>query len=161
MIEGAQAGVILGEMVEIGRTFRAAGRRSRERGLTGTKFSVLQQLRASSTRLTDLAVRLELSTPVTSRAVQALESESLVERNPDPDDARAVRVSITDAGLAYLTVRENAAVSAFAAHLGDWSPSEAARTIETLRTLRDRLARAFDDLEGPGAQSSDEAGIPA
>ncbi|QDQ98771.1 MarR family winged helix-turn-helix transcriptional regulator [Tomitella fengzijianii] len=158
MIEAEQAGVILGEMVEIGRAFRTAGRRSRERGLTGTKFSVLQQLRESDTRLTGLAERLELSAPVTSRAVQALECEKLAERNPDPDDARAVRISITEAGLAYLTARERAAVTAFTEHLGEWSPDEAARTIETLRTLRGKLTRAFDDLDTAALRAGDRAG---
>jgi DNA-binding MarR family transcriptional regulator len=49
-------------------------------------------------RITELAAAELVAQPTMTGLVQRLEHEGLVERGPDPDDARAVRVAITDAG---------------------------------------------------------------
>ena len=133
-------------MVEIGRAFRAAGQRSRTYSLTGTQYAVLQQLRAGDARLTELASRLELSASVVSRTVQALEAGELVHARPDPTDARARSLTITDRGLGYLADREGAVVDLFARRLAGWSSEDADRTITTLATLREELTGVFDEL---------------
>jgi DNA-binding MarR family transcriptional regulator len=49
-------------------------------------------------RLTELAERLGVDAPGVTRKVQQLERAGLLSRAPDPDDARAMRLSLTAAG---------------------------------------------------------------
>ena len=49
-------------------------------------------------RVSRLAELMDLSLPVTSRALQRLEDDGLVARRPDPDDGRAARFVATRAG---------------------------------------------------------------
>jgi len=49
-------------------------------------------------RVSQLAELLDLSLPVTSRALQRLEDDGLVERRSDPADGRATRFVATDRG---------------------------------------------------------------
>lgn len=49
-------------------------------------------------RVSQLAELLDLSLPVTSRALQRLEGDGLVERRPDPADRRATRFVATARG---------------------------------------------------------------
>lgn len=146
VIDRSQTGRLLTEMVEIGRTFHIAGHRSRARGLTGTAYGVLQQLRDTDARLTELSARLEVSAPVVSRTVHALEADGLVERHQDPQDARAAVLSITERGCEYLARRESAVVDLFAERLAEWSPTEVERMIAALALLREELADVFDVL---------------
>ncbi len=65
-------------------------------GITPARASALSVLVFGGSRtLTELA-RAEQVTPATmSRLVSAMEGEGLVRREPDPDDARAVRLHAT------------------------------------------------------------------
>jgi DNA-binding MarR family transcriptional regulator len=65
-------------------------------GITPARASALSVLVFGGARtLTELA-RAEQVTPATmSKLVSALEAEGLVSREPDPDDARAVRLEAT------------------------------------------------------------------
>jgi len=65
-------------------------------GITPARASALSVLVFGGARtLTELA-RAEQVTPATmSKLVSALEAEGLVRREPDPDDARAVRLEAT------------------------------------------------------------------
>lgn len=49
-------------------------------------------------RLAELAVIEHVSAPSTTRIVAELEAQGLVARRPDPDDGRAVLISVTTAG---------------------------------------------------------------
>lgn len=156
MIDRGQAGQILFEMVETSRTFQVSAQASGAKGLTGTKFGVLQNLRHCGARLGGLAERLGVSAPVASRAVDALEAEGLVGRRTDPEDGRACLISITNRGRVYLAEREGSVVDRFAAALADWSPGDADQAISILRRLNAHLsevtapptpeARATDDI---------------
>ncbi|NVI91249.1 MarR family transcriptional regulator [Actinomadura sp. BRA 177] len=139
MIDDRHAGRILAEMVHIARTFQRAGQRSRERSLAGTEFGILQYLRESDARLGELAQGLQVSAAVTSRAVDSLEAEGLVERRPDPHDARAALISITAAGRTRLGERESEVVARFAEALGDWSAADAEQAIALLNRLNRHL----------------------
>ena len=48
--------------------------------------------------LTELAERLEIDSPAVTRKVQQLERGGFLHRSRDPDDARAVRLSLTSVG---------------------------------------------------------------
>lgn len=149
MIDDKDAAALLSGMVTISRTFRTAGQRSRERSLAGTKYGFLRYLREADARLGELAGHLVVSAPVASRAVEALEVEALVERRPDPADARAILISITDHGRTTLAEAESRIVHKFADALTDWSPDEAEHAIGLLRALNERLADVLQPTETP------------
>jgi len=52
----------------------------------------------------ELAQRIGVETPTVTRAAQRMEATGLVRRNPDPEDARLVRVYLTDRGREVQTL---------------------------------------------------------
>ena len=88
----------------------------------------------------EIAERLGLETPTVSRAVQRMERAGFVRRQPDPIDARLVRVYLTETGRGLEhtinTVLEEATQQA----LADFSIEEQA----TLLTLLHRLQRNLE-----------------
>lgn len=155
MIDNDEAGQILSQMVQISRTFRISGQRSREQSLTGTSFGFLRHLRHSDARLGELAHQLLVSAPVASRAIDSLEADGMVERRADPEDARAALISITDRGRAKLSESESRVVQRFASALADWSPADAAQAISILERLNTHLSevtQAPDSVEAATSQ---------
>jgi DNA-binding MarR family transcriptional regulator len=53
-------------------------------------------------RLSELARRESVTAPTMSRVLAALDEQGLVIRTPDPQDARGVLISLSDAGAAQL-----------------------------------------------------------
>ncbi|MBV8332757.1 MAG: MarR family transcriptional regulator [Candidatus Eremiobacteraeota bacterium] len=88
---------------------------TRTGGHHGLGFSELRLLRALAgapdgrLRPTDLAAELEITASGVTRAVLPLEKRGIVKREADPQDARASRVALTDAGR---TLAEQAAATA-------------------------------------------------
>lgn len=71
------------------------------RGLNPTQAQVLMILAppgASGLRLSEVANQLGVSAPTASDSVSALEGKGLVAKGPDPDDRRALSVTLTDEG---------------------------------------------------------------
>jgi DNA-binding MarR family transcriptional regulator len=72
-------------------------------------------------RMTELAQATMLSSGGMTRLIGRLEQRGLVRRDPDPDDARAFRASLTDAGrrsLARARITHDKVISnRFGAHL--------------------------------------------
>lgn len=157
MIDRDQAVRIIGEMVEIGRVFHTARQQAGAPGLTGTRFGVLAQLYHGDARIGLLAEKLTVSPSVITRAVQGLEEDGLVCRRADPDDARAVLLSITDTGADYMRARRSAVVDRFTDRLADWSGPDAEQVLATLGRLRVDLAAVFEDL---AAERADTTPIP-
>jgi DNA-binding MarR family transcriptional regulator len=72
-------------------------------GLTPTQMSALGVVfRDGPLTLGQLAHAEHVRAPSISRTVDSLVNEGLVERTPNPEDARAVLVSITDAGVKFV-----------------------------------------------------------
>src|SRR3954453_4670746 len=73
-------------------------------------------------RINELAREVVLSPTAMSRFVDRVEAAGYVRREPDPDDRRALRVAITDAGVTLLRrmwpVYQAGIERYFAAHLG-------------------------------------------
>jgi DNA-binding MarR family transcriptional regulator len=67
-------------------------------GLTVAQAATLEALQARPLRLGTLAQRLGITPSTLTRNLARLESEKLVAREPDPDDARAAQVRLTAAG---------------------------------------------------------------
>src|SRR3954465_3071232 len=80
------------------------------------------------TRVSDLAAADRVSQPTATAVVQKLVERGWVQRCPDPPAARAVHVTITDAGRDALAQTRDAAADALAPRLTRLDP-------EGLRTL--------------------------
>jgi len=129
----------------VGQALRTELRqRARELGLTPTQAQVLLRLaheRLERRRVGTLAAELDLSAPTLSDAVAVLMRKQLVERGPDPADARARALRLTRRG------------EAAARRLADWDErvrqplSEISRTDKekTLLLLLDLIARLYQD----------------
>jgi DNA-binding MarR family transcriptional regulator len=119
----------------LARLYWLVGRES-GRDLSRTAGSVLATLDEGPRRITDLAASEAVAQPTVTTLVGRLERDGLVRRAPDPADARAVLVHLTDAGRQRLAQRRAA---------------RAAVIEERLRALaddeRERLAAALPALE--------------
>lgn len=73
-------------------------------GLTPTQADVLRLLaeRPAGLRLKDLAAQLSVRSSTASDAVSALAGKQLVDRRPDPDHGRAIRVCLSRDGRVLL-----------------------------------------------------------
>lgn len=73
---------------------------ARAGGITPTRLSALAALAgaAEGLRAGDLAGRMGVTAPTTTRLVDVLVEEGWVRRDRDPDDARATRLSLTRHG---------------------------------------------------------------
>jgi DNA-binding MarR family transcriptional regulator len=91
-------------------------------------------------RLSDLAQDLGVDVSTVSRQVQSLEQKGLVDRGPDPDDGRAVRLELTRKGKAVLRKMQAAWQETIAGVLVDWKPDD-------IREFAGLLARFASDLE--------------
>ena len=90
-------------MKRVGDAQRVQRRLQRMTGVDLDASAFVALMRIAETgpvRLTDLARELWLDLSVVSRKVRQLEDRGFVERAPDPDDARAARVTVTDGGRA-------------------------------------------------------------
>ena len=83
-------------------------------GISAPRLSVLSVLVfAGPMRIGELALAEQVEPPTMTRLVDGLQRDGYVAREPDPDDARAVRVRATDAGTAALTEGRRRRVAAF------------------------------------------------
>ena len=96
-------------------------------------------------RVSDVAQRLNVALSVASRQVTALERAGYVERDTDPEDGRAHRVSATDAGRAVLEESHRRMVHAFGRALEGWSATEIKALSESLERLREDVHRDVAD----------------
>lgn len=145
MVGRERAGELLLEMVTMARAFRVAGHR--QQTISGTKIGVLQRLKHCDARLGELAQQLSISASVASRAVESLESNGLVERRTDDDDARAFLISLTDLGRATVAERERRIADKFAEVLDGWTPAQSDQALDVLQRLNTHLDELTVALE--------------
>jgi DNA-binding MarR family transcriptional regulator len=91
-------------------------------------------------RLSELAERMGITAPTASRAVEGLVDLGLLERLPDPEDRRAVRIDVTGSGRARVEERLALAAAALEPAAAALSAQDRAR----LASLLARLANAFN-----------------
>jgi DNA-binding MarR family transcriptional regulator len=113
--------------------------------MTATQRIALFELgHAGSLRLNDLADRMGVSAPTASRSVDALHELGLLERVPDPDDRRALRIELTDAGQKLLAERKAKAEAAFEPAVAALSETERETLSELLRRMSDAVRTTRD-----------------
>jgi DNA-binding MarR family transcriptional regulator len=123
--------------------FGAVNREVQRRAVPEYPPACLQALavlaRTDAERVSEIADLLRIDLSVASRQVAVLEAAGWVERAPDPDDRRAQKLDVTDAGRATLDAAHARMVAAYEGVLTDWSDDD-------LATLSDLLARVRDDF---------------
>jgi DNA-binding MarR family transcriptional regulator len=82
--------------------------------------------RAGATTSAKLGVEIGLDRSVVSRHSDRLEALGLVHRSPDPDDARATLLRLTDEGEAVLARLRERLATIFQRRLDRWPPEQAA-----------------------------------
>jgi DNA-binding MarR family transcriptional regulator len=79
-------------------TARAVYEEAASQGLTLLHWRAFVELAGGPLRLGELAARLPASIPATSKLVTRLASRGFLAASPDPDDARALQIALTEAG---------------------------------------------------------------
>lgn len=128
------------------RSHRLVDRLMSERGASWAQTRVLAEIaKQGPMRSIDLAACFGLAPRTVTEAIDGLERDGLARRDPDPDDRRAKRISLTLAG-------EDAAAQAEAARLryvenvfGVLDPPESAEIVRLLAKLNDRLEALVAD----------------
>ncbi|NUR05398.1 MAG: winged helix-turn-helix transcriptional regulator [Nocardioidaceae bacterium] len=137
---------LLGALTRLSRVlkstrFRPAG----EVSLNRAEIGVLRWLeKHGETRVGDLACAFGLSPSVISRQVGSLVERDLVGRRPDPADARAGLITLTDRGRTSLDEMTRQYVRRLGEVVGDWAPEDRRHAAVLLTRLADRLAESHD-----------------
>lgn len=119
-------------------------------GLTVAQAATLEALAGGPRRAVDLGRRLGITVSTLSRNVERLVQRGLVERHPDPDDARAVQLALTAAGRrAAAEVRDGEEEFA-ATILARLPAAERRTTVGNLERLLGAIREATEDC-CPGA----------
>jgi DNA-binding MarR family transcriptional regulator len=130
---------VLGRVVR--RLTRLGGGLDDGPALTATqRVALIETVEGEPIRLSDLADRLGVSPPTASRAVDALVEHGLLERRPDPEDRRAVRITLTVEGRAIVEERKARVLGAFLPAVATMSAGDQERLIELLTELDGALA---------------------
>jgi DNA-binding MarR family transcriptional regulator len=111
-------------------------------------LSKMQAAGDSPLRVTSLAELLGVDTPTVTRKVQQLERLGLVERIPDPDDGRAHRISLTDAGRSTVSRLEDARHAWVAGLLDGWTKDDRRQFGALLGRFSQRLRVELDGARG-------------
>lgn len=88
--------------------------------------------------ISQLAEADGISQPAMSVQVTALVQEGYVSKTPDPGDARAQILTLTDAGRAYLQENRERIAAVVRGRLGDHSEAEIATAIAVLTSLTEK-----------------------
>ncbi|MFG2512144.1 MarR family winged helix-turn-helix transcriptional regulator [Streptomyces sp. NPDC048584] len=98
----------------------------------------------------ELAARLGVEASHVTRTVQQLQKSGHVSRVPDPDDRRAQRIELTDAGREAIRRIRETGIRGMQVALADWSAQDL-RQLAALfhRMVDDFLAHAADDEAEP------------
>ena len=111
-----------------------------DHGLTLTQLACLATLhRHGAMTPSDLAAHEKVQPPSMTRTVNGLAERGLVQRTPDPNDGRQVKVTLTEAG-GDLLARDRAQREAWLTQrLDDLTPAER-DTLADAAAILDRLA---------------------
>ena len=125
---------------ELRMLLQRVSRRIRANRADGTmsdaKMGVLFRLETSPATPSQLAERERVTPPSMNRTLNALEERDLVVRSPDPDDARRVIVTITEAGTALILETRRLRTAWFTRQLAELAPEDRAALEAMIPVLR-------------------------
>jgi DNA-binding MarR family transcriptional regulator len=101
-----------------------------------TEAAVLAAVAEQPRRITELARHVGVTQPRVTTVVQSLEERGLLSREPDPDDGRAVRVALSDAGRELVEARQRRIGEALAASLAEQRLDAGEVVADAAATLR-------------------------
>ena len=110
-------------------------------------YEVLALLRREEPALLtpfQVAQRLLTSQSGMTGKIDRLERQGLIQRTPDPEDRRAIRLGITDEGRALIDEAFTTSLSAYQSMLHGFSPTE----VENFEVLLEKLLMRLDHLSG-------------
>lgn len=129
-------GRLLLSMIRLARLSRQAAATD----LTPSQVSTLAMLASrEQARVTDLATAEGLALPVMTRLVASLESAGLVAKTSNPDDRRAVLLTLTEEGYATIKQIFSARAGAVNEQISGLSPDELA-ALEAALPVLEKLA---------------------
>jgi DNA-binding MarR family transcriptional regulator len=102
-------------------------------------------LHGDALRVTDLADLLGVDAPTVTRKIQQLEREHMVTRQADPDDRRATRITLADAGRQTLERVLEARREWYERLLDGWGEDELATFASLLAKFSDALERDMEE----------------
>ncbi|HTL39848.1 MAG TPA: MarR family transcriptional regulator [Pseudolysinimonas sp.] len=109
--------------------------------LSDSQLGVLFQLESGDRSPSELAAHERVTPPSMNRTLNGLEQAGLIARTPAADDARRVRVAITDAGLTQIAETRKLRTAWFSQQLADLTPDER-RALEAVIPVLRRLAQS-------------------
>ena len=144
---------LLDSLSKLIRTSRALSHRGHQPGygFSGTPLGILKVLGAGDARAGDLAGALQVAPSVVSRALVPLEQSRLIERRTDPDDARAARLGLTDAGRQCLAQVRDETAGRFAPMLDSWDPADIDSLAQLLGRLEETICTELDKELNPSS----------
>jgi DNA-binding MarR family transcriptional regulator len=104
------------------------------------RLALIEAVNEGPLRLSELAARLGITAPTASRAVDGLVDLGLLERLPDPDDRRAVRIDVTRTGRKHVEERKARVVAALEPAVAALPVQDRARLAALLEWLADALS---------------------
>jgi DNA-binding MarR family transcriptional regulator len=104
------------------------------------RLALFETATAGPLRLTELAERMGTTAPTASRAVEGLVELGLVERLPDSEDRRAVRIDVTEPGRARFDERMARAAAAIEPAVATLSAVDRDRLASLLARLTNELS---------------------
>ena len=122
---------------------RAFDRRAKALGYTQVQWRVLMALsKAQGSSQSALADKLEMQPIALARILERMEAAGLVERQPDPHDRRAVKLSLTAAAGPIIKVLHAIAEEVLGRAREGVPAERAAEIAELLQIMRGNLERA-------------------
>jgi DNA-binding MarR family transcriptional regulator len=109
--------------------------------LSDSQLGVLFQLETGDRSPSELAAHERVTPPSMNRTLNGLEQAGLVARTPAADDARRVRVRITDAGFTQISETRKLRTAWFSQQLAELTPDER-RALEAVIPVLRRLAQS-------------------
>jgi DNA-binding MarR family transcriptional regulator len=108
--------------------------------LTFSQFITIRKLADGMTSVTELARCAEVNPGTMTRLLDHLEAQHLIVRLADPDDRRALRIHLTDAGQAVWNDIDQCGKRVHSAALAGLDDTEREHFIHLLEHVRDNLS---------------------
>lgn len=121
-------------------------------GMTLPQVQALEVISDGARQVSDVARMMIAHVSTASRVVDQLVTADLVDRQPDPDDRRAVTLQLTDAGRRRLGELEDVRVRLLSDVVGDFDEDERAEFTRLLCRFADGIERNLG--ESPDAATT-------